>query len=454
MWFLRILSRIGFKHEIRGCNMTYQETIGNSQFQPPALPRNLGSVIEEYESKFEQTEKHIAGYKSAIEAMELNCCVSGTYVENVVKSSFPPSAIEVKRNLLKSAWKHVYNVLNLNEIASISDKKSFEMALADPAPFTKENIVATFGDYVANPRFHILKGLAEVFCRLDPFYKSHSNMQIGVKGLPKRVIINKNYSSSNFNRDEVHNLVNAVAVVEGRTHVGYDIISQIENECRKAPYEYDGFTFKQYVNGNTHVHFSPNKLNLVNRALAEFYGDVLPDAPQETESKKASTEVSKDLQFYPTPKPVVHKVLNQVSFMDGDRVLEPSCGEGAIMDELVLLEQKITLIGVECDHGRASKAKAKGHSVITDNFLQTNPTGDFDKVVMNPPFYGKHYIKHVEHAAKFLKQAGTIACILPATARYNHNLLPSGGTWYDLPVASFKESGTNIPTGFYVWRKR
>lgn len=433
--------------------MTHQETIGNSQFQAPALPRNLSNVIEEYKSKVERSEQHIADYKAAIETMGLNCCVSGTYAENVVKGGFPPSANEVKRNLLKSAWKHVYSVLNLTEIASISDKKAFEMALEDPPPFTKENIIATFGDYVANPRFHILKGLAEVFCRLDPFYKSHSNMQIGVKGLPKRVIINKNYSYSNFNRDEVHNLINAVAVVEGRTHVGYDIISQIENECRKAPYEYDGFTFKQYVNGNTHVHFSPNKLTLVNRALAEFYGDVLPDTPQETENKKASTEVSKDLQFYPTPKAVIHKVLNQIGLMDGDKVLEPSCGEGAIMDELALLEPKITLIGVECDHGRAVKTKAKGHSVIVDNFLQTSPADDFDKVVMNPPFYGKHYIKHFEHAVKFLKQGGVISCILPSTAWYNHKLLPSGGTWYDLPVASFKDSGTNIPTGFYVWRK-
>jgi tRNA1(Val) A37 N6-methylase TrmN6 len=32
------------------------------------------------------------------------------------------------------------------------------------------------------------------------------------------------------------------------------------------------------------------------------------------------------------------------------------------------------------------------------NFLETAPTGDFDRVIMNPPFYGKHYAKHVAHA--------------------------------------------------------
>ena len=70
---------------------------------------------------------------------------------------------------------------------------------------------------------------------------------------------------------------------------------------------------------------------------------------------------------------------------------------------------------------------------------------------MNPPFYGKHYAKHVEHAFKFLKPGGTLTAILPATARYDHGLLE--GKWDDLPVGSFSESGTNINTTVLTMRQ-
>ena len=70
---------------------------------------------------------------------------------------------------------------------------------------------------------------------------------------------------------------------------------------------------------------------------------------------------------------------------------------------------------------------------------------------MNPPFYGKHYAAHVEHALGFLKPSGILIAILPITARYDHGLLK--GSWDDLPVGSFSESGTNINTTILTIRK-
>ncbi len=85
------------------------------------------------------------------------------------------------------------------------------------------------------------------------------------------------------------------------------------------------------------------------------------------------------------------------------------------------------------------------------NFLETVPTGDYDRVIMNPPFYGRHYAKHVDHAMKFLKPGGTLTAVLPITARYDHGLLD--GRWNDLPVGSFSESGTNINTTVLTMHK-
>lgn len=69
---------------------------------------------------------------------------------------------------------------------------------------------------------------------------------------------------------------------------------------------------------------------------------------------------------------------------------------------------------------------------------------------MNPPFYGRHYVKHVQHALRFLKPGGTLVSILPATAHYDHDELK--GEWRDLPVASFADAGTNVPTGLLRMR--
>lgn len=82
---------------------------------------------------------------------------------------------------------------------------------------------------------------------------------------------------------------------------------------------------------------------------------------------------------------------------------------------------------------------------MTGNFLEQPAREEFDFVVMNPPFYGRHYVKHVNHAMKFLKPGGMLVTVLPATAYYDHGELK--GRWEDLPTASFSEAGTNVPTG-------
>lgn len=130
------------------------------------------------------------------------------------------------------------------------------------------------------------------------------------------------------------------------------------------------------------------------------------------------------------------------------RVLEPSCGDGRILDAVRARRQQG--LGIEYHAGRAAEAKAKGHSVVTANFLECPPRAEFDAVVMNPPFYGRHYVKHVRHALKFLKPGGTLVSILPATAHYDHQELE--GEWRDLPVGSFAEAGTNVPTGLLRMR--
>lgn len=446
--------------------------------QLPALPQTVADLIAEYDRKDADMDAAIATFDRAFDAIGMAATVQGTYTESI--GSKPClHASSMRRNLLKSGWKAVYNRLQIDRIASAKDKMLFERTIADPPPLTFENAKATFGDYFTRPRFHILRGLAEAFVDLDPAYKSHSKVRIGVTGLPKRIILRGwgEYHRA-WEQDRFRDVVNALATYQGRPHMDWPEWAAIRDvlktgdavldgrsvtwddpahprDSRERPAQIGvdrGITVRGFSNGNAHIFFSKWTLIDINRALAEFYGEVLPDAEPENVKPSASTAVAKDLQFYWSPPTVVEHALEFASIWSkrqysGERpalrILEPSCGDGRILD--AVSERGYRSLGIEYHPGRADEARRKGHSVLTANFLDQPATPEFDRVIMNPPFYGRHYVKHVRHALGFLKPGGILVAILPATAHYDHDELK--GTWKDLPVASFADTGTNVPTG-------
>jgi hypothetical protein len=279
--------------------------------------------------------------------------------------------------------------------------------------------------------------------------------------------------------DRVRDILNALAAYQGKPLVTWAELNLLEKNGDALrvgaelpdPFQSEGerrhnpktvvvpgrdVWLKTFQNGNGHLFFGPQALLDINRALAEFYGDVLPDSPEAQEERPTprhtGTLVARDLQFYPTPQKVIDRIVRDITSrrggLSGLRILEPSCGDGRIMD--ALRAAGASCYGVEVDPARAQEARAKGHAVLRENFLEVEPGAGglwFDRVVMNPPFYGRHYAKHVRHALTFLKPGGTLVAILPATARYDHGLLDDlSPDWEDLPIGAFAESGTNVNT--------
>jgi hypothetical protein len=414
-----------------------------------ATARTVLSLIEEYDEKASGVDAAIAAFNASCTAVEMAGTVMGTYVAPVLRGRASVYANDMRKNLLQSGWKAIYNRLNIDQIASANDKRLFERTLADPPPLTLDNAKATFGPYLENPRQHILRGLAETFAGLDPAYRSHSKVKIGVEGLPKRVIIQSFGGHGSYGRDKVRDILNALAAYRGEPLLQHD-------DFREATIR--GQKLRKFKNGNAHLIFDAAALVDINRGLAEFYGDVLPDVDPEQPEKAPSTAVAKDLQFYWSPEPVIAAAMefagvwNRAEWRNNPpeplRVLEPSCGDGRILD--AIRARGHHAVGIEYHAGRAAEARARGHNVVTANFLEAPPRPEFDKVVMNPPFYGRHYLKHIRHALKFLKAGGTLVSILPATAHYDHKEIE--GEWRDLPVASFAAAGTNVPTGLLKMR--
>lgn len=461
----------------------------------PATLRSLPEIVDEYHEKIEDVPNLVQEYADFHHQVNMRCTVAGEYAGRPY-SYHPSLYIEtVKSLILKSAWLHVYKGLNIPRIASAADRKHFDLMLENPPAFTLLNIREQFGDYLLKPRYHILKGVAEVFANLDPAFRSHSRMRIGVQGLPKRIILSNvmgEYTPS-YGADRLKDVLNALRVYQGKPHLEYREFADFIDEAKKrgnaelmlrenradkdAPKKPQGVYLKVFKNGNGHLSFSPDNLKDINKAIAEFYGEVLPDdcpEERETQRRQGSTAVAKDLQFYPTPRVIIERILAKYVTPKDVAILEPSCGDGAIMDVIAEKWPNNNITGVEFHAGRVEQARAKGHKVLQANFLETTPSPTWDYVIMNPPFYGTHWKKHIEHARKFLKRGdpdakiwqdrkgGTLICILPASAFYDGHLsdmglvrkdahleeFPRDSGWTDLPVGSFAESGTNVPTGY------
>jgi Predicted O-methyltransferase len=190
---------------------------------------------------------------------------------------------------------------------------------------------------------------------------------------------------------------------------------------------------------------------------------VLPDAaPKDDGAGLFSTSLVRDLQFYPTPEATVSDVLRDVFPPNGARVLEPSAGTGALVKGLLRKESVAHLTAIEVHPDRVARLRdIVDHrlEIREANFLQCAPSEEFDLLVMNPPFYGTHWMDHVRHAFAFLKPGGRLVSILPASAELKEDAKHLSfrrwaeqqarswrRMWRDLPSESFAESGTRINT--------
>ena len=429
---------------------------GDHIHKAPAMRENLAQVVAEYWKTYDGLQESLDTFNQAEQTFKSNTTFKGVYFERCY-DDHRTTLKQMQDNLLGSAWRYVYKGLQINELATTDDKSRWDMFFKNPPTLTLDNIREHMGDYIIDPRSNILRGLAETFCKLDMAYKSHDKVKVGVKGLPKRIIVSGFSGWSGHGKSRIGDIFKAMNLALKRPAMGYSELADYVEKSVADPQTYHGMTLKIYMNGNGHLSFDKGAQLDINRLLAEYYGDVLADSPEawdERPKKQGSTEVSKDLAFYPTPKAAMQKLFHSIDWRDASTALEPSCGDGAIMDAIRAHDPSIRVVGVEVDPKHAKTCMDKRHNVHIANFLEVTPTPKFDLVIMNPPFAGKHYQKHVEHAKKFLKAGGRLYAILPATALYDHDYVEGpkdrwNSAWQDLPVGSFAESGTNVPTGIY-----
>lgn len=121
-------------------------------------------------------------------------------------------------------------------------------------------------------------------------------------------------------------------------------------------------------------------------------------------------------EHYPTPVAIVDSMLDYANITAGDRVLEPSAGEGNIAGRILEKHPEAHLEVVEYDEILRDILTLKGYTVVGEDFLQYQPVVPYDVIVMNPPFDRGVDIEHVYHAFKMLNDGGRLVAITSAAA--------------------------------------
>ncbi len=138
--------------------------------------------------------------------------------------------------------------------------------------------------------------------------------------------------------------------------------------------------------------------------------------------KTIADYAQKDIQFYPTPKPLIDKMLKDIEWYMIENILEPSAGKGNIVESIIEKYPKYSSLPdidcIEIDPNlrailKNNIAEKYGNvRIVYDDFLSFKTFKKYDLIVMNPPF--QDGARHLLKALEMQKSGGSIICILNA----------------------------------------
>ncbi len=169
------------------------------------------------------------------------------------------------------------------------------------------------------------------------------------------------------------------------------------------------------------------------------------------ESRREEMDLlSRDIPgLFPTPPALAARLVAEALLHPGLMVLEPSAGTGNLA--VAIREGGCNPVCVEINYTLVERLRKMGYTVHCQDFLTFY--GEFDRVVMNPPFEKGQDIDHVRHAHALLKPKGRLVAIMSQGAfSRNDRKAKDFRDWLSifpheseaLPPETFKASGTLI----------
>lgn len=144
----------------------------------------------------------------------------------------------------------------------------------------------------------------------------------------------------------------------------------------------------------------------------------------------------------------------------GQEVLEPSAGTGVLCDAIRAAQPTAQVFAVEINHQLCEMLSKRlmpdqnttgvCRNVLQGDFLECDGLGQFDRIVMNPPFADGADIKHITQALRLLNPGGRIVALCANGPRQSTHLRPliegMGGEWEELPANTFAAAETAVRT--------
>ena len=401
---------------------------------------------------------------------------SNAYGRLFAKLDGPASLEEFRRQIDARTWMNLIALTGIRDLMDRTAKDDLHKDLCGNVPeVTEEAVYSILENLVTDADLIFQRGLARAFSDLDPRFKSHDAFKVGSRIILTGVFDDwGTWNYYNNARATIADIERVFAVLDGNRKPDIGALERTISESREgggfnprqSTCETPYFRIHTFKNGNAHLWMLRDDLvEKVNLTLAAYYGEVLPDSvPEETperDLRSKSGALSKDLAFYPTPTKVVREAIRNLGLNAQSRVLEPSAGTGNMARVLLESGASVKAVEVHPDRFQALNGLALEHPrlrCLRANFLRTTPVAEFTHVVMNPPFYGTHWMQHVVHAFDYLAPGGTLVAILPVSAELGHSAKHKkfrawakkrggyGSPFRDLPAESFAESGTRVNT--------
>ena len=190
---------------------------------------------------------------------------------------------------------------------------------------------------------------------------------------------------------------------------------------------------------------SPTEKDAFDNAVLDYYTN------QRLTGKRDRREGT---DYYPTPEPLGFMMGQWGRIGEGESVLEPSAGHGAIA-RYVPRENQLTAIEPSQNLFSKLQIKAGGNGRKFENiiFEDYNVVNKHDVVLMNPPFGtgGRLAVDHVAKAFQHLDEGGRIVAIIPRGAAdkkfdkwYDEQKNAVVTAEIDLPDITFERAGTSV----------
>jgi hypothetical protein len=183
---------------------------------------------------------------------------------------------------------------------------------------------------------------------------------------------------------------------------------------------------------------------------------VFAEDPTDLLAEIASGEkrnLKKEHQFFGTPPELADRLIELAQLNNFDRVLEPSAGQGAIVEAMQRKWHNIVPTCVENMGLNSIVLTKKQITHFFQDFLTSECSKPFDKVIANPPFTKNQDIDHIYKMVEVCKPGGIVVSCASNHWRESKNkketefrafLDGMGAVIEEIPAGTFKESGTMI----------